>query len=139
MKTAKLAVVFASLALAAGCGSGGGTKPGLMLSLASGTATAFQREPAATVNATVARSGSTGNVTLTVSGLPQGATDTIQSPGSGNSGSVAINAGTAAAGSYAVTIMAEDGTVSSSANLSLTIGASAAMGSNTGPAFSVAM
>jgi hypothetical protein len=138
MKLAGFAGVLASLVLA-GCGGGGGMAPGLTLSLASGTATAFQGQAAVTVNATLARSGSTGNVTLSVTGLPQGATDTIQSPGAANSGSVAISAGTAAAGTYSLTIMAGDGTISSTANLSLTIGAAVVFESGGHAAFSVAM
>jgi hypothetical protein len=77
-------------------GSGGG--PSLALSLANSTAQVFQGQSSVTVNANLTRSGSTGSVALTVSGLPQGATDQIQSPGSGSSGSGAFNAGTAAAG-----------------------------------------
>lgn len=111
----------------------------LTLSLANGTAQVFQGQASVVVNANVTRSGSTGNVTLTVSGLPQGASDTIQSPGSGNSGSVSFNAGTAAAGTYSLTVMASDGTVSGSAGLSLTIGAAAVISNATNGAFSVAM
>ena len=141
MKLAKFGAVFASLALAGGCGGGGGmaTTSSLTLSLANGTATAFQGQAAVTVNATLARTGSTGNVTLSVMGLPQGATDTIQSPGAANSGSVAMSAGTAAAGTYSLTIMASDGTVSGTAGLNLTIGASATVQSGGHAPFSVAM
>jgi hypothetical protein len=142
MKIAKLAVVFASFVLAWGCGgsgSGSGGGSGLTLSLPNATATAFQGQAAVTVNATLARTGSTGNVTLSVAGLPQGASDTVQSPGAGNSGSVAISAGTAAAGAYSVTITASDGTVSGTAGLSLTIGAAAVVASAKNGAFSVAM
>jgi len=141
MKLAKFGAVFASLALAGGCGGGGGmaTTSSLTLSLANGTATVFQGQAAVTVNATLARTGSTGNVTLSVTGLPQEATDTIQSPGAANSGSVAMSAGTAAAGTYSLTIMASDGTVSGTAGLNLTIGASATVQSGGHAPFSVAM
>jgi hypothetical protein len=45
------------------------------------TVQVFQGQSSVTVNAHLTRSGSTGTVALTVSGLPQGATDQIQSPG----------------------------------------------------------
>jgi hypothetical protein len=100
---------------------------------------AFQGQTAVTVNATLARTGSTGNVTLSVTGMPQGASDTVQSPGTGNSGSVAISAGTAAAGVYSLTITASDGTISGTAGLSLTVGAAAVVASGGHAPFSVAM
>jgi hypothetical protein len=118
-------------------GSPGGS---LTLSLASNTAQVFQGQASsASVNATLVRSGTTGSVTLNVTGLPAGATDQIQSPGSGNNGSVAFNAGTAAAGTYPLTVTATDGTYSSTANLALTIGASAQVMTATNGTFSVAM
>jgi hypothetical protein len=92
-----------------------------------------------TVNATLLRSGTTGNVTLTVTGLATGATNQIQSPGSGNSGSISFTAGTAAAGNYPLTVTASDGTLSSTASLTLTIGASAQIASGNNGAFGVAM
>src|ERR1700686_1782328 len=136
------ALVPGLLAAALGCGGGGMGSGGgysLALSLASGTAQVFPGQSSVTVNANLTRSGSTGSVALTVSGLPQGATGQIQSPGSGSSGRVAFNAGTAAPGVYAVTILASDGTLSSTANLSLTVGVSAAIMSGTQGTFSVAM
>lgn len=120
-------------------GPGGGSS--LSLSLANNSAQVFQgpSQNSDTVNATVTRTGTTGNVTLTVIGLPQGASDTVQSPGSGNSGSVTINAGTAAAGTYSVTVTASDGSVSGNASLSLTVGAATVISQNVSGAFSVAM
>lgn len=116
------------------------TNGGLTVSLASGSAQVFQGQASATVNVTVTRTGSTGNVTLSVAGLPAGASDTVQSPGSGNSGSVTLSADTAAApGTYSVTITASDGSVSGEQDLSLTIGAVAAISNNTNGPFSVAM
>jgi hypothetical protein len=50
----------------------------LALALANSTAQVFQGQPSVTVNANLTRSGSSGSVVLTVSGLPQGATDQIQ-------------------------------------------------------------
>jgi Glycosyl hydrolase catalytic core len=111
----------------------------LALSLGSSTAQVFQGQSSITVIANLTRSGSPGTVALTVSGLPQGATDQVQSPGTGPSGSIAFNAGTAAAGTYAVTIVASDGTLSATANLNLTVGASATIMGATQGTFSVAM
>jgi hypothetical protein len=91
----------------------------LTLSLASNAAQVFQGQSSTTVNATLLRSGATGGVTLNVAGLPPGATDQIQSTGNGNSGSVAFNAGTAAGETYPMTVTASDGTLSSTANLTL--------------------
>jgi hypothetical protein len=119
-----------------GSGGGGG---GLTVSLANSSATVFQGQASTTVNVTLTRTGTTGNVTLTVSGLPQGASDTVQSPGSGNSGSVTLSPGTAPAGTSPVTITASDGMVSGSANLNLTVGAVAAITSAANGPFSVAM
>jgi hypothetical protein len=141
MKIAAFAVVCVPLALTLGCGGGGmsTTSSSLAVALANSSASAYQGQAAVTVNANLTRSGSTGSVTLTVSGLPQGASDTVQSPGSGNTGSVAISAGTAALGTYSVTVTATDGTVSGTAGLSLTIGASAAISIATNGAFNLAI
>src|SRR5580698_8673802 len=83
------------LSYSVGCGGGSmssSTPPSsLTLSLGNNTAQVFQGKTASvTVNATLLRSGTTGNVTLAITGLPTGATDQIQSPGSGNSGSIAF-------------------------------------------------
>jgi hypothetical protein len=118
---------------------GGGSGSSLGLSLANNSALVFQGQTSATVNATLTRTGTTGNVTLSVSGLPPGATDTVQSPGSGNSGSVSFDAGTAAAGTYSVTVLASDGSVSGSEALNLTIGAAAIIANTKDAPFSVAM
>ena len=143
MRFGKLIAVCAPLALALGCGGGGmsGGGSNLTLSLANGSVQVFQgaSQNSSTVNATLMRSGTTGSVTLTVVGLPQGASDTIQSPGSGNSGSVTINAGTAPAGTYSLTVSASDGTATGSAALSLTIGAAAVVSASVNGPFSLAM
>src|SRR6202167_3052330 len=111
----------------------------LTLSLASNTAQVFQGQSSTTVNATVVLSGATGSVTLNVAALPSGATDQIQSPGNGSSGSVTFNAGTAAAGTYAMTVTASDGTLSSTANLTLNIGVWAQIMPGANGEFRVAM
>jgi uncharacterized protein (DUF2141 family) len=112
---------------------------GLSLSLANATAQVFTGQAAVTVNANLTRSGTVGNVTLSVSGLPQGASDTIQSPLSANSGSIAITAGTAAPGTYSVTVTASDGVVSGTAALSLIVGATAQIADTPSGPFTVAM
>lgn len=130
------------LGVSVGCGGGSMhsvTGPILALSLANSSPLAFQGLAAVVDNVTLTRSGSVGNVTLTLAGLPQGATDTVQSPGSGTSGSISIDAGSAAAGTYSLTVTASDGTTSGQANASLTIGAAAAISSTTGKLFGVAM
>jgi hypothetical protein len=118
---------------------GGGSGSSLVLSLANNSAQVFPGQVPVAITATLTRTGSTGNVTLSVSGLPQGATDTVQSPGAGNGGSVSFDAGTALAGTYSVTVLASDGTVSSSESLSLTVGAAATIANTKGAAFSIAM
>ena len=150
MKSLILAASYLTLALATACGgggssaggggsSGGGGSPSVTLSLASSSVTAFQGQAPVTVNATIARSNFSGSVTLTLSGLPTGATGGITSPGSGDNGSVVFNAGSAAAGTYSVTISASGGTLGSNATLSLTIGATAEILSTQNGPFSVAM
>jgi hypothetical protein len=136
---------FLLLTFSAGCGGGSmssSSSPSgsLTLSLGSSTAQVFQGQgSSAPLTATLVRSGTTGSVTLTVTGLPAGATDQIQSPGSGNSGSVTFNAGTAAAGTNHITVTASDGMLSSMANLTLTIGASAQIMVDANGQFGVAM
>jgi len=71
---------------------------------------------------TVTRTGTTGSVTLSASGLPTGATATYTDPAAGNSGQITIAAAAdTAAGTYPLTVEATDGTYSASANLSLVV------------------
>lgn len=141
MKLAGVVAACVPAVLAVGCGSGGmglgGS--GLTLSLANNSAQVFQGKASVTINANVTRTGTTGNVTLSVTGLPAGASYAVQSPGSGNSGSITLSAGTAEAGTYSLTITASDGNVSGEAALSLTLGAVATISNATNGAFSVAM
>ncbi len=137
-------VLCAAVTFAVGCGGGGmgsGGTSTISLSLANNSAQVFQgaSQNSATVNASLTRTGTTGSVTLTVTGLPLGASETTQSPGSSNSGSVTINAGTAAAGTYSLMIKASDGTVSGNAALGLTIGGAAVISGNLDGPFSEAM
>jgi subtilase family serine protease len=73
--------------------------------------------------ATAVTAGSAQSLTLAISGLPSGATAT-PSPGaitSGNSATLAIDAGTAAAGIFTLTVTATGTATTHSATLSLTI------------------
>lgn len=61
-------------------------------------------------------------MTLSVAGLPSGAMATVESqPGTQSSGVIAINPGTAAEGTYVLTISAYDGYTHANASLSLTL------------------
>jgi len=118
-----------SLSILMGCGSsstgGGSTVPSgsLTLSLSNNAPLVFASQTNTAVTATLTRSGNTGNVALTVAGLPAGASVSVQSPGAGNSGTITVGAGAAAAGAYSGTVTATDGTNSATAALSLTVGA----------------
>lgn len=110
----------------AGCGgsSSGGTTTttnSIAIQLSSATLTIAQGSSGSDT-VTVTRTGTTGNVTLSVSGLPTGATATFTDPVAGNSGQIAI-ATTAAtlSGTYPLTVKATDGTYSATASLSLVI------------------
>ena len=133
--------LFPLLVLVA-CGGGSsssGNAGAVTLTLASSTAQVYQSQASTTVNATIARTGTVGNVSLTLTGLPAGATSQVQSPGTGTMGSVAVGAGTAAAGSYPITVMASDGQVQDSASLTLSIGAFVQVGSQSGAPLKLAM
>jgi hypothetical protein len=99
----------------------------------------FPGQATVNVGVTTATAGAVGSLTLTVAGLPAGATEQIQSPGTSGSGSVTLGAGTAGAGAYAVTVTASDGTYSGSAALTFTIGVVAQVSATTGGQFNVAM
>jgi hypothetical protein len=137
---ASLLACFSLFSLAA-CGGGGNSNPmgSLSLSFSPASALVFSGQPSATVNVTLNRQGTTGNVTLGVQGLPTGAAATIQSPGTSNSGSITLSASSAAAATYPLTVTASDGTVSGSAALSLVVGAVAQIGITKNGGFQVAM
>jgi hypothetical protein len=110
-----------------GCGSGGsgGTTPpvtdSLSLSLSSSSVTVPQGGSIGSVTVTVARTDSTGSVNLTVSGLPAGAMVNYNQPGTGDTGVIALNPGTAAQGTYPLTVSATDGVATATASLSMVI------------------
>ncbi len=141
MQKIKMALVLALAAAASACGGGSMSGPGsgVSLSLAALSLQVFQGESLQTVTATITRTGSVGNVTLTVTGLPSGATAQIQSPGAGNSGSIAVDPGTSAADSYTLHVTAGDGTVSDSTTLALVVGAVVHVNSGLNGRFEVAM
>lgn len=146
MRTLLTAAVTMILFTLLGCGGGGGNNfvsppvtGSLSVSLSSSSAVIFPGDSASTVNVTIARTGTTGNVQLTTTGLPVSATVTFQHPASTNAGSVSIAAGSAQAGTYAVTINASDGTVASNVPFNLIIGALTTVSSSTSGTLKLAM
>ncbi len=122
--------------LAVSCGGSGGsasTPPPtpISISLSSNTVTAGQDGTPGSVTVTVTRpSGDSSAVTLVASAVPAGVTTQIDSPGSGNSGTVTFTPqapGAPAAGNYAVSINATDSTTNGSANLTLVVAVVAAV------------
>ncbi len=112
--------------LSTNCGGGGGqtvSPASISLSLSGSTLTLPAGGSIGSVNATIVRSGSTGNVMLSVTGVPTGASATFVQPGNGNNGEVDLNPGNAAMGTYPLTVQASDGVNSGSSNLSLVINA----------------
>jgi hypothetical protein len=127
-KTAGFLLLLLSLSLLTACGGssggGGGTQGGgLAMTLSNAAPLVFPAQSGTTITANLARSGNTGSVSLAVAGLPATAAVSIQSPGSGNSGSITLGAGTAAAGTYSATVTASDGINSTNANMTVTVGA----------------
>jgi hypothetical protein len=146
MNRITLAGLVALLLFAAGCGGGNSATPPpppptatISVAVSSGSIKVFQGESSGSVNVTLIRTGTTGSVTLTLTGVPSGGTTQVQQPGATNSGSVTIDPGTAAAGSYPITISASDGAVSGSANMTLTVGAVAQIANHATGQFALAM
>jgi hypothetical protein len=145
-----IATAFAALLsfVLLGCGGGGGNtfeppppSGTITLSLSSNSALVFPGDAFVTLSATLARTGSTGDIQLAATGLPSGATVSYQQPGAGNLGSVSIAPGSAAAGSYSVRVSATDGTlgITTSAMLNLTIGVLVEVNSSTSGRLNLAM
>ena len=128
-KVACAFLLLLSFLILSGCGgsssaSGGSTQGGsLSVSLSNNAPLVFSAQASANVDVTLTRTGNTGNVTLAVTGLPSSAVVTVQSPGSTNTGTITVGAGTAPAGTYLATVTASDGVALGTAPMTLTIGA----------------
>ena len=142
MRILTAGLAFSFLLLLSACGGGGsGTQPvnSVSLTLASPSGLIFTGQSGTTINLTVSRQGTVGNVTLQVQGLPAGAAADITSPNSSNAGSITFMAPTAAAATYPLTVTASDGSVSDSATFSLVVGAVAQIGATSNGPFQLAM
>jgi len=112
-----------------GCGGGGVSSvtappaaPQFSFSLSSPTLRVFQTGPSGGVDLTVTRNGSSGLLSLTVSGLPAGAAAQIEGLGSTTAGTLSITPGTAAAGAYNLKLAMSDGQATVTQPLTLTVG-----------------
>jgi len=135
-KTA-LASVLTSIVLLSSCGGGGGgSAPGpapILVKLSASTLKVLQDGTSASVDVTVTRpAGAARSVTLTVVTAARGLTTAIESPGAGNTGKVTFDARNTPAGSYSVTVRADDGVSSGTADLSLVVGIVATVGQPSG-------
>jgi hypothetical protein len=113
-----------------GCGSGSVTTPvtpvtpvvtnSIALQLSSSTLTVAEGS-SASATVTLVRTGTTGSVTFSQTGLPAGATISYQNPEATSSGQITVIPTTASAGTYALNLQATDGTNSTSSRVSLVI------------------
>ncbi|MGC9998207.1 MAG: hypothetical protein ABSE79_23065 [Terriglobia bacterium] len=139
-----LALILGSVSILPGCGGGGGmSSPApqpIGESLSASSLTIYQDGTSGTVNVTITRpAGDANAVTLTVSPALSAMNVSVQSPGTGNSGSVGFSTGgpvplpgqgiaataSTPSGTYNLTVTASDGTTTSSATLALTVGVAA--------------
>jgi hypothetical protein len=135
-------IAFFSLFGLVACGTGGASSNptgSLSVSLSPASPLVFPSQSAVTVAVAIVRQGTTGNVMLSVLGLPAGVSATIHSPGPSNSGSIVISASSAAAATYPITVIASDGTASGSIALPLAVGVVAQVGTAKSGGFDVAM
>jgi len=121
-----------------------GTPPPASISMALSAASlkVFQSEASGTVNVTITRQHTSDAVTLTVTGAPNGANVQITSPGSGDTGSVTIDPGTATAATYPIGVTARtshSGGPQATKSLSLVIGAVTHIMATSGQHFDMAM
>jgi hypothetical protein len=134
MKHGKIIAIVLLTGICVACGAGGSgstsTPPGISVVLSSGTTSVYQNQSSAPVTVLLTRTGTTGNVKLSLQGVPPSVTTQIQDPGSSNSGMVTFTALPAPApganpslGDFTVAITASDGSVSGSATTPLTVGA----------------
>jgi len=128
MRLFSVSLLFMVL-FAVSCGGGssnnGTPPPPISISLSASAVTAGQDGTPGFVTVNVTRpSGDTAAVTVTASSVPTGVNTQINSPGSGNSGTVTFTPqapGAPAAGSYSITVNASDGTTNATASLTLVI------------------
>ena len=127
-----------SILVMTSCGGGGGPSnppaPAIGVALSTGTVKVRQDGvTTASVDVTVTRpQGTSRSVDLTALSLPAGVTAQIDSPGSGNTGKVTFTsaAQNGTAGTYSVTIRANDGVSTGSANVLLTVAILARVGTS---------
>jgi len=143
-----LALVLCSLEFIPGCGGGGGSSTSspqpIGESLSASSLTIYQDGTSGSVTVAITRpAGDSNNVTLTVTPALSSMNVSIQSPGTGNTGTVTFATGgpvplpeqgiattaSTPSGTYNLTITASDGTTTASAPLTLTVGVAAVVGS----------
>ncbi len=124
------AALVAGALVAASCGGGMPSQPvptpsPISITLSPSTVTAGQDGTPGSVTVSVSRAaGDTSSVSLTSGSVPAGISTQITSPGTGDTGTVTFTPqapGAPAAGSYAVTINANNGSTAASASLTLVI------------------
>jgi hypothetical protein len=138
----KLGVMLLALPIAAGCGSSGGmgsSGPQFSFVLSSSTVTSFPGQSTAAITIAVSRSGSKGSLTASVNALPSGVTAQVQSPGTGNSGSIVLSDSNAAPGNSSLVVSVTDGTNSLTQPLTLTAGVLATVSASGNGTFQEAM
>ncbi|HEX4007555.1 MAG TPA: hypothetical protein VHX60_15370 [Acidobacteriaceae bacterium] len=135
-------LILLALPAGVGCGSSGGTGssgPQFAFTLGGGTATDFPGQSTAAIAINVTRSGAKGSLTASVTGMPEGVTAQVQSPGSGNSGSIVLSDSSATPGSYPLMVSVTDGTNSVTQPLALNAGVLATVGQNVAGTFQESM
>lgn len=139
------AVPLSLLGCSAGIlGCGGASSPPappqpLTFTLAASAVTSFPAQPAVTVAFQTTGGVSNAAILPTFSGLPAGVAPVVETATAATSGSIAIGAGTALPGTYAVIISATDGVTTLTQPLMLTIGVTAVISSTATTPFKEAM
>jgi Glycosyl hydrolase catalytic core len=128
-----LGAALLSLSCGGGSSAPAPAPPPIGIRLAASLIQTVQDGAPASLDVTITRpTGTSRSVTLSVASLPAGASATVESPGSGDTGSVAISApNSTPAGTYQVTVRASDGVSSGSASLTLVVAIMARVGTMT--------